>query len=164
MGAEDYAVLLNRELESFRSQILSYPDDASVWTTPPGINNSAGTLVLHVSGNLRHFVGAELGESGYVRDREKEFTTRDLSRADLAALLETAVQEVEAALEGAADKELSSSRGLPGGRRTTTARFLAHLCTHTAYHLGQLDYHRRITLGLGPVEGTLALAPLDTSS
>lgn len=48
--------------------------DAERWTRPMDPANSIGHLVLHLTGNLHHFVGGQLGKTGYVRDREKEFT------------------------------------------------------------------------------------------
>ena len=75
--------LITRELATFSRELELFPDEALIWATAPGIANSAGTLTLHVCGNLQHFVGAVLGNSGYVRDRPLEFSARDLPRAVL---------------------------------------------------------------------------------
>ena len=85
MSADWIAALLTRELDSFERELQLFPDDASVWRTLPGVTNSAGTLALHVSGNLLYFVGAVLGSSGYIRDRPREFSARDVPRASLIA-------------------------------------------------------------------------------
>ncbi len=87
------AFLIARELSGFAREIELFPDDDQIWQTVPGISNSAGTLTLHVCGNLQHFVGAVLGGSPYVRDRENEFAARGLSRAHLLA-------EIERTLDG----------------------------------------------------------------
>ena len=79
--AADFALSLVRELEGFKRELALFPDDASVWTTVPGITNSAGNLALHVAGNLQYFIGTVLGGTGYVRHRELEFGRRSGSRA-----------------------------------------------------------------------------------
>ncbi|HEY8063021.1 MAG TPA: hypothetical protein VID74_09495, partial [Gemmatimonadales bacterium] len=78
---------LMRDLGGFELELDAYPDDASVWALPAGVRNSTGTLTLHGCGNLRHFIGGVLGASGYVRDRDAEFTTRDLPRVELEMLI-----------------------------------------------------------------------------
>ena len=142
------AGLLARDLAAFRRSLAAYPDDASVWAPGAGLPNSAGTLALHVAGNLRHFVGAALGGSAYVRRREEEFTARGLSRAELDALLARTAEEVRAALDrldpAALDRDFPA---LKRGLRVSTGDFLVHLCTHLAFHLGQADAHRRAVTG-----------------
>lgn len=138
-------VMLLRDLRALNSQIAAYPDDESIWKTAPGITNSAGTLVLHLAGNLRHFFGTVMGGTAYVRNREAEFSTRGLSRAELQRVVQATIAEVEAALERIGEAELEAPYPIPiGDRRVRTAEFLVHLAVHLAYHLGQLDYHRRI--------------------
>jgi uncharacterized damage-inducible protein DinB len=138
-------VMLLRELRAIDRQIAAYPDDASVWQTPPGISNSAGTLALHAAGNLRHFIGAVLGNSGYVRNREAEFSTKGLSREALRAEVQAAITHLDRAFGsiGAAQLEVPYPL-LVQERRVRTADFLAHLAVHLGYHLGQIDYHRRL--------------------
>jgi hypothetical protein len=98
--------LLVRELRSLIAEIELYPSDALIWFTPPGIANSAGTIVLHVCGNLQHFVGAVLGGTGYVRDRELEFRQRDVSRAVLLAELQKTMGVVNDVLAHRPDEAL----------------------------------------------------------
>ena len=90
---------LLRDLAGFSAELDGYPDDASVWAMPPGVSNSTGTLTVHCCGNMRHFVGAMLGQSGYVRNRDAEFSVRDLSRAELHALIAVTMDEVAHALD-----------------------------------------------------------------
>ena len=134
-----------RDLGTFEIELASYPDDASVWTMHPQIPNTTGTLVLHVAGNLRHFVGASLGATGYVRDRDAEFSTRNLARRELLVLLHAARDEVDATLRTLSVARLDETYPLEiGGTSLTTGQFLVHLATHLAYHLGQADIHRRV--------------------
>lgn len=157
----DLKTLLFRDLSGMQAQILDYSDEADIWKLAPGINNSAGSLVLHCVGNLRHFVGAALGQTGYERDRDREFSSRNIPREELLQLLDAAKEEVDRGLNAISPQELGAIRGLPGEKSCSQERFLHHLCTHLAYHLGQMDYHRRILTGGGPLPGILGLGALD---
>jgi uncharacterized damage-inducible protein DinB len=138
-------VMLLRELRALDREIEAYPDDESVWETPHGISNSAGTLVLHLAGNLRHFIGAVLGESGYKRNREVEFSTKGLSRETLRAEVQATIGDLERALDRVGEAELLAPYPLLiAERRVGAADFLVHLAVHLGYHLGQIDYHRRL--------------------
>lgn len=141
-------VLLMRDLRAVRRELEAYPDDASVWRAVPGLPNTAGTLALHVAGNLRHFVGAMLGRDGYVRDRDAEFARRDVARSELLAGIDAAIAAVDRALPTVDDRLLECPWPEPIAKRTVHARdFAVHLVAHLAYHLGQLDYHRRMVTG-----------------
>jgi uncharacterized damage-inducible protein DinB len=134
-----------RELRALDREIAMYPDDESVWKVPAGISNSAGNLALHMAGNLRHFIGAVLGGSSYVRDRDAEFSTTGLTRAELRSVVATAVDELSTAFDRITDDQLSAEYPLKiAERRLRTRDFLMHLAVHLSYHLGQVDYHRRL--------------------
>ncbi len=134
-----------RDLESLCRQLEAYPNERDIWRLVPGVENSAGTLALHLAGNLQHYVGARLGGSGYVRDREAEFSRRDLPREEVLQALEDARSAVSRALQGVTEAVLESEYpDEVGGVRLTTGQFLTHLAAHLAYHLGQVDYHRRL--------------------
>lgn len=137
--------LLLRELAALKRELQTYPDDASVWVLPEGMPNSAGTLVLHLCGNLQFFIGARLGGSGYVRDRPREFAARDLSRDELLAELGEAESAVRLGLSVVTDAQMASRFPDPIGEHTfETGDLVMHICSHAAYHLGQIDYHRRV--------------------
>src|SRR5262245_29934083 len=87
--------LMLRELRALRREIESYPTDADLWTIPTGIANSAGNLAFHVAGNIQHFIGARLGGTGYVRNRDFEFSRREGSRADMLREIDGAMRAVE---------------------------------------------------------------------
>jgi hypothetical protein len=148
MSASTLKLLLTRELRAFRRELEAYPDDASVWRAVPGLPNTGGTLALHVAGNLRHFIGGIVGRDGYVRDRDAEFSRRDVPRAELIAELDAASAAVERALGSASDDILRGAYPeLIAKRRVASSDFLVHLVAHLAYHLGQIDYHRRSVTG-----------------
>ena len=160
------AHLVLRELETLKREISAFPDDAGPWTVHPGLPNTAGTLALHCAGNIQHFIGSRLGGSGYVRDRDAEFARRDVPRAELLAELERAIAAVHR-LDGKSDSDLPHVYpDAFGGKQVNTDVMLAQLAVHLAYHLGQVDYHRRLTtgdaMGLDAVSAK-ALPPLITS-
>jgi hypothetical protein len=114
----------------------------------PGLTNSVGTLAVHVAGNLQGMIGAVLGNSGYVRDREVEFSRRDLTRQEVKAELERAKKEIEAVVRKLDDAALAAP--WPGdfhGLTMPTGRFLLSLEVHAAFHLGQAGVARRVVTG-----------------
>lgn len=161
MTAQDFATIFARDLATLRAEVLAYPDDASPWVLPTGAPNSGGTLVLHLCGNLRHFIGAGLGSSGYVRDRDAEFQTRDTTRAELAALVHITASEVARSLDALDAARLDQTMSI-AANTFSIRRGLLHLAVHLTYHLGQLDYHRRIVTGDPSGVGALPIAPLSS--
>lgn len=140
--------VLVRDLKTLADELRAYPSDEAVWRTAGAISNSAGTLALHLCGNLRHFVGATLGATGYVRDRDAEFSRRDVPRAELLAEIDAALHEVDGTLARLKDTDLAGDYPLPfQGEPIGTTHFLVHLAAHFAYHLGQVNYHRRLIAG-----------------
>jgi uncharacterized damage-inducible protein DinB len=143
-----FQTLLIRELRAVRREIEAYPDDVSVWRAIPGLPNTGGTLALHLAGNLQHFFGAILGRDGYKRDRDGEFSRRDVPRRELLAALDAAIASVDRTLQNLTDDALTATYPEPiANRRVSTGVFLVHLTSHLAYHLGQIDYHRRAVTG-----------------
>jgi uncharacterized damage-inducible protein DinB len=156
------AVLL-RDLAAVRRSVEAYPDDAALWTEVTGIVNTGGSLVLHLAGNLEHYLGAVLGGSGYVRDREAEFARRAVPRAELLSEIEAAAGSVERGIDALSDNHLAEPYPEEvGGRRIANGDFLVHLATHLAYHLGQLDYHRRMVAADPTTVGALSPKELPT--
>lgn len=155
--------LLDRDLSALRREVEAYPDEHDLWRAVPGLTNVAGTLVLHLAGNLQHYFGARLGGTGYMRDRPAEFARRDVRRSELLREIEAARAAVKAGLVGLTDPELRAE--FPeaiGASRIVTGEYLVHLTVHFAYHLGQVDYHRRMVTGQATAVG--AMRPDELSS
>jgi uncharacterized damage-inducible protein DinB len=139
------AAILDRDLQALAREVSAYPDERALWETPAGITNSAGTLALHLAGNVQHYLGAKLGGTSYVRDRPAEFASRNVPRAVILARIEEARAAVRAAAARTpADRQELDFPEVVGGVRVVTGEYLIHLVSHFAYHLGQLDYHRRV--------------------
>ena len=153
--------VLLRDVGGLRLQLEAYPDERDIWKPVVGISNPAGTLTLHLAGNLQHYVGAHIGGRDYVRDREAEFTTQDASRDELLRAVDAAQDAVRESLEAVRKRgaEAELAREYPeqiGGVTLTTGQVLVHLVAHLAYHLGQVDYHRRVVTGTGSVPGMVS--------
>jgi uncharacterized damage-inducible protein DinB len=144
--------ILLRDLDKLQQEIEQYPAEESIWVIPAsgtgqdtGIKNSAGTLVLHLCGNLQHYIGVGLGKSDYVRDRDKEFSARNVSRADLIKEIGRAKDAVHTALSKVTPDILETVYALPVFDYPMTVQyFMIHLVAHFGYHLGQVNYHRRL--------------------
>lgn len=139
---------LTRDLETLRRELRAYTNESDVWALTPGITNSAGNLTLHLTGNLSYFIGAVIGENGYVRNREAEFASTGLSRRNLEARIDVAIHSVEDGLSKINDLDLEKPYPIMLGEiQLTIGQFMIQLVTHLGYHLGQIDYHRRIIIG-----------------
>ena len=163
--AADLLVLFRRDLACLIREVAAFPDDATLWRTVPGISNSAGNLALHVAGNLRHFVGTVLGGTDFVRDRDQEFTRREGTRAEVISILETALRDVEVSLR--AMQEAAETAPYPHAvmdHHPPTGRFLLHLETHLAFHMGQAGYLRRALTGEAGATGGMSIAELDSTT
>jgi Protein of unknown function (DUF1572) len=152
---------LLRELRTLRRELEAYPDEQLLWALPPGLPNSAGTLALHLAGNLRHYIGALLGGDGYIRNRDEEFAARDVPRDVILGQISAAEAAIGATLPHLSEEQMS--RPFPEAIREhhlRTDELLLQLTVHLAYHLGQVSYHRRIVTGNAQGVGALSAAEL----
>ena len=157
----DIARLITRELQGFQREIELFPDDERMWRTVPGVSNSAANLGWHVCGGLQHFIGGVLGDSGYVRDRDAEFTRRSGSRAELVAEITATIDIVQRTLSGPAASWIGKPYPIEVyGMRFRTEIFLMHLASHAAFHLGQAGYLRRVLMEDARSSNAVPLAPL----
>jgi uncharacterized damage-inducible protein DinB len=157
------AAILDRDLATLRREVEAYPDERDLWRETPGVANVGGTLVLHLTGNLQHYFGARLAKTGFVRDRAAEFARRNVPRSELLREVDAARAAVKAASTSVSAAQLAADfPDTVGGSRVRTGDYLVHLAVHFAYHLGQLDYHRRVVTGLNT--SVDAVRPAELSS
>jgi len=140
------AHLFRKDLNRLSDEISKYPDDEILGKTVKGITNSSANLTLHLIGNLNHFIGHQLGGSSYVRDREAEFGRKDITKEELLEKLADCQEVVADSLQKINDEQLNTMHdpGFITGETMTVRQFLMHLYGHLNYHLGQINYHRRI--------------------
>jgi hypothetical protein len=116
-----------------------------MWTVNNDISNSGGNLCFHLIGNLNTYIGAEIGKTGYIRNRPLEFSLKDIPKSELIQKIEDTIIVVNNALEVLTEEDLNAIYPqIVFEKEMTTGFFLVHLATHLAYHLGQINYHRRL--------------------
>ena len=143
MNGSTFLPIFRRNLEHLKRELEAYDDESDLWTTPGSISNSAGTLALHLVGNLNHFIGTKLGGTGYVRDRDAEFSQRGVPRARMLRSIDDTIDMLESVLPEVDEARLAETTETPFGDSVPWAQWLTHLTGHLGYHLGQLSYHRR---------------------
>lgn len=139
------AEIMRRDLEILAGEVLAMPEH-DLWRVTGSVINPVGTLALHMCGNLQHFVGAVLGGTGYVRDREAEFGTRDVGRDEILQRIEETRTMLATVLPALPTDRLTAvmPESPPRYAGRSVGFFLGHLCSHLAYHLGQVNYLRRV--------------------
>ena len=143
--AGDLASLFGRDLSKLVEQVRAFPSDEALWETPPGVTNSAGTLTLHIDGNLREYIGRQLGGVSYTRDRPSEFSARGVPRDRLIARLTELCALIPSIIASLSDTQLEAIYPeVVFDAPMPTRWFLLHLYGHLNWHRGQLDYVRRI--------------------
>lgn len=137
--------LFQRDLDKLKAEIEQYNNEADLWLVDKDITNCAGNLCLHLVGNLNAFIGAELGQTGYIRQRKLEFSLKNVAKQDLVLKIEEAKTLVDTTLANLDVEDLEKNYPINVFKeKMTTGFFLMHLSTHLTYHLGQINYHRRL--------------------
>jgi len=138
--------LFARDLAKLRNELALYKNEQNIWLVGAGITNPAGNLCLHLVGNLNTYIGAELGKTGYIRHRDLEFSLKDVPLEELLAKIDATALVVDEALAALTDEQLAEEYPAEVfvGKTMTNGYFLVHLAMHLSYHLGQVNYHRRL--------------------
>jgi uncharacterized damage-inducible protein DinB len=137
--------LFSRDLKRLKNEIELYQNEENLWIVDQAITNPAGNLCLHLVGNLNTYIGAVLGNSGYIRHREREFSLRNVPRIELLQKVDDTLNVVLSSLDQVSEEKLTEEYPiLVFEEKTTTEYLLIHLTTHLTYHLGQINYHRRL--------------------
>jgi uncharacterized damage-inducible protein DinB len=137
--------LLTRDIDRLQKELQLYTDEGTLWKTNKDIKNSAGNLAIHLIGNLNHFIGALLGNSGYIRQRDKEFNDKNISRKVILDELNDVKKTIEEVILALTENDLKKEYSINDFQKEhmSTECFLIHLYGHLNYHLGQINYHRR---------------------
>ena len=137
--------LIIRDLEKLKTEISLYKSEDNLWITDGLITNSAGNLCLHLIGNLNTYIGSALGKRNYIRNRDLEFSDINIPIETLKKEIEKTKNVINETFEMLEEENLKEIYpfGVSVGQ-TTIAYYLTHLCVHLGYHLGQINYHRRL--------------------
>lgn len=145
MLLETLKKLFTRDLIRLKREIELYRDEENLWKVEQEISNSAGNLCLHLIGNLNTYIGKEIGKTAYVRNREAEFSLKNVPREELLDKIDDTVRIVNQSLDNLEEMDLDNEYPiLVFEEPTPTMYLLVHLTTHLTYHLGQINYHRRL--------------------
>ena len=136
---------MTRDIDQVKLELELYQNEKTIWKIENGIANSAGNLCLHLLGNLNGFICAGIGKSGYIRNRPLEFSDKNIPRSELVHQLNTTRDCVSSSLELISDEVLDQDFPLqPFDKKSSYGHMLIHIATHLNYHLGQINYHRRL--------------------
>ncbi|MGI8633950.1 MAG: DUF1572 family protein [Segetibacter sp.] len=145
MLLETLQSLFARDLNRLRNEIALYKKEANLWKIEGSIANSAGNLCLHLVGNLNTYIGKEIGKTGYIRNRELEFSLKNVPQKELLSKIDNTTEVVDNSLNNLDESVLVNEFPiLVFDEKTSTQYMLVHLATHLTYHLGQINYHRRL--------------------
>jgi hypothetical protein len=145
MIIETLKTIFTRDLKKLREEIESYTNENNLWRVDKNITNSAGNLCLHLIGNLNTYIGREIGKTGYIRNRELEFSLKDIPTVELLQKIDETIIVVNSSLNKLPQEALEEDYPvIVLDKATTVEYFLVHLATHLTYHLGQINYHRRL--------------------
>ncbi len=145
MITETLIEVFTRDLNKLKTEILTYRSEENIWITDKEIKNSGGNLCLHLIGNLNTYIGAQMGNSGYLRNREQEFSQQNVPVQQLITMIEETILIIRSVLQNMTVAKLDEEHPfLVFEQKTSTQFLLIHLATHLAYHLGQINYHRRL--------------------
>jgi hypothetical protein len=134
-----------RDLNKLKEELSAFRNNNDLWHTQGDVKNSPGNLALHLTGNLKHFIGAQLGNTGYVRNRDKEFSDKNIPREEIITGIDETMEVVNTALSNLTDEDVQKDYPIPFlGKQYSTLEILFILYGHLNYHLGQINYQRRL--------------------
>ena len=149
----DLALLIRRDLTRLSQEVEAFPNDDALWQTLPRVTNAAGNLALHIEGNLREYIGRQLGNLPYARNRELEFSTKGMSRLDLGRRIAELRRSIPEVVEHLSSERFDAEYPeVVLEIATSTRQLLIHLHGHLNWHLGQIDYLRRVLIGDGAIK------------
>ncbi len=142
---ESFKSIFNRDLDRLAKEIKAYEDEDNLWVLGRGITNTAGNLCLHLVGNLNTFIGHHLGGTDYKRDRELEFAGKGIPREFLLEGIKNLQATLDKSFTAMEENQLNELYPVEVlGKPMSVHHFLTHLTGHTMYHIGQINYHRRM--------------------
>lgn len=145
---ETLKILFKRDLERVKEEINLFETETNVWKVDGDVKNSAGNLCLHLVGNLNAYIGLGLAKTGYVRKRDLEFSSKDISKVELIHKIDETIKVVLAGLDNLTESQMKENFPLVVWDKPTEMEYtLVHLISHLNYHLGQINYHRRLIDG-----------------
>jgi hypothetical protein len=139
------AQFYERDLRKLIEEVNLFEDEENLWRTKGSVKNSSGNLVLHIVGGLNHLIGATLARTAYVRDRDQEFIRKGVERKVLVDELEDLIHMITKTLNALTRDEMEAEYPIFFDKpKTSVSYVLLQLSLHLNYHLGQINYLRRV--------------------
>jgi uncharacterized protein DUF1572 len=142
---EDYKQFFSKNLNNLKEDISAYGNEGDLWKLAGDIKNTPGNLCLHICGNLKHNIGAIIGKNGYVRNRDSEFARKNVPKSELLKEVDNTIEMISPVLSKLTDDDMKvefpADAFSQGG---TIALIILRVAAHMGYHLGQINYHRRL--------------------
>ena len=147
MDTKSFVKIFERDIDKLKSEITLFDSEEDLWIIAGDVKNSAGNLAIHLCGNLKHFIGKALGNTGYVRQREKEFSLKNVPKSEILKNIDETKSVVLSTLTGLNEEKLREifTEKLSLGE-VEIEYVLVHLLTHLNYHVGQINYIRRLMI------------------
>lgn len=141
-----FTQIFKEDLDALKKEVVLYKSEENLWRVDKGISNSGGNLCLHLIGNLNTYIGVVFGKTSYVRQRDLEFSLKNISRESLLQQIDAVQGVVIEGLKNVADEQLKDMYPVLKEKEpsVTIGYMLIHLANHLRYHLGQINYHRRL--------------------
>ncbi|HQF42636.1 MAG TPA: DUF1572 family protein [Ignavibacteriaceae bacterium] len=135
-----------RDLDKLKRELTSYKNpNENIWISKPEVSYSAGNLCLHLLGNLNHFIGAVLGNTGYIRNRDLELSQKDIPVDELIKQIDETILTVEKTFDNITTDMLNQDYPiLFNNQKITTCQMLINTVCYLNYHLGQINIHRKL--------------------
>jgi hypothetical protein len=145
--------MLNNELANFYERDISklieeinlFKNEEDLWRTTGSVKNSCGNLVLHIIGGMNYLIGTALAHTEYVRNRDQEFIQKNVEKKELIAKLEELITIINQTLNRLTPEQMENEYPIFFDKpKTSVSYVLVQLLAHLNYHLGQVNYLRRI--------------------
>jgi Protein of unknown function (DUF1572) len=134
-----------RDLRKLIEEINLFQDEDNLWKIRGNVKNPAGNLALHIIGGLSYLIGTNLAGTGYVRDRNLEFTRTGVKREELVAGLESLIPMIQTTLSSFTPQQMEAEYPiLFDDEKNSNTYVLTQLLVHLNYHIGQVNYLRRV--------------------
>jgi len=121
--------------------------DEQLWVKPYTYGNSIGNLILHITGNLNYFIGAQIAQTGYVRQRDQEFSGSGKPKAQLLSAFDQAIEMVVNTISKQSDSDWSAPYSAERTELKNRFSMVLKCAGHADHHIGQIIYLQRELLG-----------------
>ena len=139
------ATFYERDISKLIEEVSLFKNEEDLWRIQGSVKNPAGNLALHIIGGLNHLIGATLARTGYVRNRDQEFTRKGVERKVLVAQLEELIPMINKTINALTPEQMEAEYPIFFDKpKTSVSYVLVQLFAHLNYHLGQVNYLRRM--------------------